>query len=324
MFAMTRGGLRSLGKTLLPFAHKRELLSRWSSYSLKASSASWASVVAYAGQETRQCLSHYMSVSHSSPAYDDYWATIAAPSLVSVTHQGWHRYCHLGAKFWNVMWDSVWTAVSFTHNETTSWNTYPQTQRGALTFAGSNSEARFCRNILEAVLAKRGGGCGWGRAVAHEVYVLLWDFQTMKIKLIFLKNKHHRLGNTGPLVRDPQPGPYNYLISSFLTPSPSCKASGSDCRVWKMWVQVPALPLAGCLTWGNSEPSLNLGFFIYEVRNNNRSCVAKVINIILKMGKQQRTAVRMGSGVWIPLLPLTGWPWNKLLNLSVCLICKGG
>jgi len=51
------------------------------------------------------------------------------------------------------------------------------------------------------------------------------------------------------------------------------------------------------LTWGNSEPSLNLGFFIYEVRNNNRSCVAKIINIILKMGKWQRTAVRMGSGV---------------------------
>lgn len=63
----------------------------------------------------------------------------------------------------------------------------PQTQRGALTFADSNSEARFCCNILEAVLAKRGGGCGWGRAVAHGVYVLLWDFQTMKMKLIPLK-----------------------------------------------------------------------------------------------------------------------------------------
>ena len=63
----------------------------------------------------------------------------------------------------------------------------PQTQTGALTFADSNSEARFCCNILEAVLAKRGGGCGWGRAIAHGVYVLLWDFQTMKMKLIPLK-----------------------------------------------------------------------------------------------------------------------------------------
>ena len=138
------------------------------------------------------------------------------------------------------------------------------------------------------------------------------------------KTKHHRLGNTGPLVRDPQPGPYTYLISSFLTPSPSWEAEGSDCRVWKMWIQVSALPLAGCLTWGKSEPSLNLGFFIHEMRNNNRSCVAKIINIILKMGKQQRTAVRLGSGVWIPLLLLTDWPLNKLLNLSVCLTCKGG
>lgn len=135
--------------------------------------------------------------------------------------------------------------------------------------------------------------------------------------------KHHRLGNTGPLVRDPQPGPYTYLISSFLTPSPSWEAAGSDCRVWKMWVQVPALLLADCLTWGNSEPSLNLGFFIYEVRNNNRSCVAKIINIILKMGKWQRTAVRMGSGVWIPLLLLTGWPLNKLISLFVS-PAKGG
>ena len=42
------------------------------------------------------------------------------------------------------------------------------------------------------------------------------------------------------------------------------------------------------------------------------------------MGKQQRTAVRMGSGVWIPLLLLTDWPLIKLLNLSVCLTCMGG
>lgn len=63
----------------------------------------------------------------------------------------------------------------------------PQTQRGALIFAGSNSEARFCCHILKAVLAKSGGGCSWGRAIAHDVCALLWDFQTMKTKLILLK-----------------------------------------------------------------------------------------------------------------------------------------
>ena len=126
--------MHSLGKTLLAFAHKCELLSQWYSYSLKASSANWASVVADASQETRQCLIHYMPVPWFFPSL--WWplSNSLAPSLMSVTHQGWHPYCHLGAKFWNVMWDSVWTAIFSTHNETTSWNTYSPDPEGSPDF----------------------------------------------------------------------------------------------------------------------------------------------------------------------------------------------
>ena len=128
---------------LLAFAHKCELLSQWSSYSLKASSESWASVVADAGQETRKCLIHYVSLSF----FPSLWWLLSNTATLAQSFETW---CEM-------VFGQLFSPLTMKPLPETP---IPQTQRGALTFAGSDSEARFCCNILEAVLAKRGGGCG--------------------------------------------------------------------------------------------------------------------------------------------------------------------
>lgn len=227
--------------------------------------------VAYAGQETRQCLSHYMSVSHSSRPI---WWLLSnnCSSITGVCHASGIAPDTVTLAQSFETWCGIVFGQLFLHSQ---WNhflkhLFPRPRRGSPDF-GSSSEARFCRRHPGSSLGQERGlvwlgepnCCSWSLCPTvefpnYENKAHLFEEQTSQAG-------EHRPSGEGSPTRPPIITLY-HLFSHSISPFPA-KGFRFRLQSLKMWVQVPSSATGWLFDLGQLWTLLNLVSFIYEVRN---------------------------------------------------------